>query len=196
MTTKNVISIKNRAGEVFPIRVDPDDYDMLIEMGPWHMSSEGYACHSNGNRTVLMHRVVMGLEGGDGKIVDHKNRNRTDNRRSNLRVVSASENQRNRSKHKVGGSKFIGVSRTKSGFMARMRDLDGEQYYIGHYRHAVDAAEAYDRERIRLGLSPVNFPPEIYAQPSLFTAEEYRKFILEARAKDIAFKQTKKESKE
>ena len=52
---------------------------------------------------VYAHRQAAGVGGvkgskGKGKVVDHKNRVRGDNRRSNLRVVSKGANNRNRGK--------------------------------------------------------------------------------------------------
>ncbi|GAH21431.1 unnamed protein product, partial [marine sediment metagenome] len=40
------------------------------------------------NIQIPMHRQILGLKPGDGKIVDHINRNPLDNRRVNLRIVS------------------------------------------------------------------------------------------------------------
>ncbi len=46
--------------------------------------------------SVSMHRQIMGLVRGDGKIVDHINRDSLDNRRGNLRLCTYSENNKNR----------------------------------------------------------------------------------------------------
>lgn len=55
-----------------------------------------YACrnsHANGGKRVYMHRQILGEPVG---IVDHLDGNGLNNQRSNLRVGSHSENQRNR----------------------------------------------------------------------------------------------------
>lgn len=57
----------------------------------WCLNGRGYAMGSPG----LLHRVVLGLEKGDGSEVDHLNRDKLDNRRTNLRLVEHSENVRN-----------------------------------------------------------------------------------------------------
>lgn len=47
------------------------------------------------NKESKIHRIVMGLSKGDNLIIDHINRNGLDNRKSNLRIVSTSINNRN-----------------------------------------------------------------------------------------------------
>jgi len=67
--------------------------------------------------SVFMHRHIMGLSRGDGKVVDHINRDSLDNRRSNLRICTRSENNKNRvlpeqtvckRGHTLGGKRWIG----------------------------------------------------------------------------------------
>ena len=58
-----------------------------------HLTPDGYIQSRKNNRTVLVHRFV--INAGPETIVDHVNRVRTDNRRHNLRFVTASENRKN-----------------------------------------------------------------------------------------------------
>lgn len=57
----------------------------------WSLNGSGYAGNSRG----LMHRLISGCEPKDGKVVDHINGDRLDNRRSNLRVCDHRANARN-----------------------------------------------------------------------------------------------------
>lgn len=60
--------------------------------------------------TERMHRMVMGLNKGDGLVVDHINGDGLDNRKCNLRVVTVKENSVNVAKHRGNNSGYKGVS--------------------------------------------------------------------------------------
>lgn len=72
---------------------DLEDYDK-IEPYNWHKDSNGYIVASL-NKHTKMHRLVMGATNPDIK-VDHIYHNKFDNRKSQLRLVSDSQNQQNR----------------------------------------------------------------------------------------------------
>jgi hypothetical protein len=80
--------------------VDDEDFEELI-CHKWHLSL-GYPAltlYENPRRTkhLRMHAMIAG-QPPTGKVVDHKNGNKLDNRRENLRFVSRSLNNRNRQK--------------------------------------------------------------------------------------------------
>lgn len=146
--------------ELFAI-VDDKDYALLKER-KWYLSVHGYAVSTvhrkgcgrtsdNRNINTAMHRFIMNAP--LGFFIDHINGNRLDNRRSNLRIVSAKENCWNRRAKTEG---YIGVSKAKSGKW-RVR-VDATQY--GEYEDAVTAALVYDHV-VRLLRGPIatnNFP--------------------------------------
>lgn len=72
-----------------------------------------FKCVVTGKRSqILLHRLVMGAVGGE--MIDHKSTNTLDNRRSNLRFCTASQNLINRRKRRSpASSKYKGVSWNK-----------------------------------------------------------------------------------
>ncbi len=82
--------------------------------------------------TVLMHREILGLESGDGRIGDHILIEGTlDNRRSNLRIASPSQSNANRRlpSHNTSGTK--GVRQKKNGKFEALATWKWKQHYLG-----------------------------------------------------------------
>lgn len=102
------------------IRIDAEDL-VLAESG-WYLN-EGYAFRLENGRTVYLHRQILGLTRGDGMEVDHINRNRLDNRRSNLRLVTRAQQMQNVTPRSGGTSRFRGVSfdRRDNRWIAQMK---------------------------------------------------------------------------
>lgn len=95
----NCIELSGKHGKGKVAIVDADTFEKYGHLR-WHLSNWGYAMRRVGGRntpkkTILLHRLVMDAKSGE--IVDHRNRNKLDNRRINLRICSISENNRNRS---------------------------------------------------------------------------------------------------
>lgn len=92
-----------------------DDADLPLVGGHrWClMAKDGYAGRTDRSgekqRTVLLHRVIMGLTPGDGREVDHRNGDGLDCRRANLRIVTHAENGQNRVRVH-GLSRYRGVT--------------------------------------------------------------------------------------
>jgi hypothetical protein len=91
-------------------------------------------------RSVSMHRQILGLVPGDGKFGDHANRDTLDNRDSNLRVATRSENNRNSIRRAGPGLK--GAIRNGPYFKGAIW-IEGKQIYLGSFRTAEAAHAAY-----------------------------------------------------
>jgi hypothetical protein len=65
-------------------------------------------CRIGSDKTYSLTRMLM--QAGENELVDHRNRNPLDNRRSNLRIVSSRQNAINRTPNSSTG--YIGVSIT------------------------------------------------------------------------------------
>jgi DNA-directed RNA polymerase specialized sigma24 family protein len=125
--------------------VDAADYEWLTQWR-WSLHSGGYAQRSiriDGRwRTVGMHRIILGLEPGDGLEGDHVNGKRLDNRRSNLRVVPHAGNAQNRTTA-WGSSDFVGVTyRPQYGTWIAHAKVKGTRRTIGSFAREMDAAAA------------------------------------------------------
>lgn len=91
--------------------VDDDDFEWLNQW-KWNFH-KGYAGRSayidDGKRRVLfMHREI--IKTPIGLITDHKDRNKLNNQKSNLRLCGKSQNRVNSNKNPLSTSKFKGVS--------------------------------------------------------------------------------------
>jgi len=95
--------------------------------------------HRHGERKFrYLHRLIMGL---DGPNVDHKNNNGLDNRRSNLRHCTQSQNMANcRQRNQA---RYRGVWK-KSGRYRALIAVAGKRKYVGSAATAEEAARLYD----------------------------------------------------
>lgn len=123
--------------------VDDEDYETLMQW-KWYWSG-GYAVTWDGRK---MHRMIM--KPSPDYEVDHRNGNRLDNRRGNLRLASDAEQARNRKKYANKSSSFKGVSwETRDKRWRAYIKIGGKMNYLGHYEFESDAATAYDEAAIR-----------------------------------------------
>ncbi len=74
--------------------------------------------------------------------IDHINRNRSDNRLTNLRECTRQENMRNVPKHKDNRSGYKGVFPNRKKWSAQICK-DGRKYHLGTYSTPAEAYEAY-----------------------------------------------------
>lgn len=113
-------------------------------------STRGYLQGRLQGKNVRAHRVAWCHYYGawpTGQI-DHINRDKTDNRISNLRDVSASENMRNTHRAPDAGL----IPRPNGRWQVQLR-RGGEQHYGGTFSNKQEAAEARDRLRDQLDQS-------------------------------------------
>lgn len=130
--------------------VDDEDFDFLNRW-KWYATRIGktfYAVRSErigrSNKRVCMHRAI--LQSQSGIMVDHKNGDGLDNRRSNLRNCSKVENQRNQGIRQDNQSGFKGVC-WENGKQKWRADISiyRRRKFLGHYATKEEAAIAYNK---------------------------------------------------
>lgn len=90
-------------------------------------------------------RRIWTTEQMKGLLVDHKDQNKLNNQRSNLRLATHSENQANRGLHPKNRSGFKGVSWNKNARKwAASIQFQGKRIYLGLYLTKEQAAVAYN----------------------------------------------------
>lgn len=153
----NLIAISNRAGETIA-HAQVDAEEATLGEYCWLMQSGGYAVRVfrdafKKQHSVLMHRAVLGLSFGDGLHVDHINRDKLDNRKSNLRVVTLEQNAQNRPSNRGSTSQHRGVSwatdrskwRANASLGGRGRS---KSFSLGYFDNELEAAAAASEFRI------------------------------------------------
>lgn len=128
------------------VRIDIADID-LVTRHQWRLSSEGYAVRSETvdgkKQTLYLHREVT--QPPDGMVVDHRNRDRLDCRRENLRVVTHSENNSNTAPRSSTGFKGVYYHRVSGKYLAQLCNR-GRVRHLGLFASAEAAAQAWLRE--------------------------------------------------
>ncbi len=112
--------------------ISPEDAEWIARSA-WSIDTQGYVSGARGRLHVLIARPAAGT------VADHRNRNRLDNRRENLRCVSAIVNARNHGRHSTNTSGVTGVCfDARSGRWRAYIDAGG-RHELGTFRQKDEA---------------------------------------------------------
>lgn len=138
---------------------DLEDYDKIKDYYWW--VSHGYIVtqyRDGSKKQIRMHNLITGW-----KLVDHKNRNRADNRKENLREATAATNAMNKSPKTSSGVTGVGLNNRKNRWVAHIcinrkiihlgafvniedaikARLEGEAKYFGEFSPSIDLFDRY-----------------------------------------------------
>ena len=150
--------------------VDSQDYEYLNQW-KWYCSQYGYAVRRGARddfgkrKTYFMHRVVNKTP--DNLHTDHKNGDRLDNQRANLRNATQQQNNWNKSTQNIknpGTSRYKGVSLYKrTGKWCSAIKINGRLSHLGSFDCEFDAAKCYDVHAVKYRgeFAKVNFNGKI-----------------------------------
>jgi hypothetical protein len=150
--TYRLVPVLVKAGSTTWAKVDIIDFDNIIRT-IWRLSTSGYAkCDGINPR---MHRRIMETKLScplsDSDLVDHKNRNKLDNRRANLRLATKSQNGFN-ALQKKNVSGYAGVIerrwKTKTTYSARI-NYYRQVIVLGTFDDPIEAAYVRDQAALQ-----------------------------------------------
>lgn len=127
--------------------VDDEDFDYFNQ---WKWSFDGgYAIRMSPKKTYL-HRLVNKTP--DELETDHKNMDKLDNRKCNLRSCSGSQNQANKpyaQKNKKSSFRGVNWFKRDSNWQAQIGGKKNKKH-IGYFKKEEDAAIAYNKAAIQM----------------------------------------------
>ncbi len=156
-------------------KCDTDDWFNTLINFKWcsflpRKGASPYVVAWDGLKSSKMHRKVLNLT--DSKVlVDHKDRDTLNNRKSNLRVATANQNQYNKGLIKRNTSGLIGVNlKENRRTWSYEIKYEGKYIYRGKFKTKEEAAVARDLTALYIQeeFAVLNFPDRI---------EEYRKIL-------------------
>lgn len=122
---------------------DTEDWNKLLNYC-WRKENEYAVAYDKSGKDIRMHRIIMNCPAD--KEVDHIYQvscGVCDNRKSNLRICSIAENNRNRSFMSNNTSGVIGVNwdKNRNKWMSRI-EYKGKTYHLGRYEKFEDAVKS------------------------------------------------------
>jgi hypothetical protein len=144
------IILEKRDGTKLVCLIDTQDYALVKgyrwsaykdHHGKTHYVETNIRGDGSVNTSIAMHRILL----PELDEIDHENGNGCDNRRSNLRAATHSQNVANRVKWKSSSSRFLGVYRRKDQKRFRAQiTVRGTRINLGSFLSEDDAARGYD----------------------------------------------------
>lgn len=131
--------------------IDLADLDLVKKIS-WTIDPRGYVVGrpAGAKRSITMHRLLMCENGNIRVVVDHRDRDKLNNRRGNLRLCTQGENSRNTNIPKNNTSGAKGVSLDANGRWRARIWKDMKEIRIGTFISFEEAIVAYDNEAHRL----------------------------------------------
>ena len=123
--------------------IDSDDVERVSGMKWFKCPVYGYALgrRRGEKRLIRLSRFIIGAK--KGQEVDHINRDRLDNRKANLRIVTHQQNTWNMSKHKDGKyPKGVTKNLPYSDKFRAQLCVDGKNMHLGYFKRVGDAIAA------------------------------------------------------
>jgi hypothetical protein len=135
-----VIPLKNNKGEIIAHSIVDDDIWHKCMEYKWHKTPQDYAQGIVDKKIIMLHQFILG-KSDSTTIIDHVNRKKLDNKRSNLRFSTFAQNSQNRNKQIGTKNTYIGTSFRDDN---KKWEVHSSGKYLGCFENQLDAAKHYD----------------------------------------------------
>lgn len=125
-------------GDIY--KIDIDDLERC-QQHSWVKDTRGYFVSNIKHKVTPLHRFILCIK--DSKVVtDHINGDKSDNRKTNLRMCSQNQNGKNVKTKKNNHWGITGVKKTPSGSWVAYITVDGKTIHIGTFNSKLNAIDA------------------------------------------------------
>ena len=140
----SIMKLYSRLGNVIAeTTIDSEDVERIL-LHKWCLN-DGYAYSRINGIGVFLHKYIIGL----GGVIDHINRDKLDNRKSNLRPVTVQQNNMNKGPQRNNRLGIKGVSVEGPGYRAVIK-FNRKTIILGHFDDPFSAAAAYNNAAVEL----------------------------------------------
>ena len=121
--------------------IDYDDYEK-IKNYCWYETKQGYIATREpiNKKIILLHKFIFSQNG----TIDHINRNRKDNRKQNLRIVTIQQNTMNKSLQKNNKSGYKNINKHKNKWQVRIT-RNKKVFNIGEFKTLEQTIQERDK---------------------------------------------------
>lgn len=127
----NILVTNKKKGDVYAI-IDIEDYHIVSKYN-WYLDTRGYVVSKCKGKVLYMHILILSKK--EGYVIDHKDGNKLNNKRENLRHLTVAQNSQNVKLDK----EFIGIS-----YLRGKYQVNCSNKYLGVYKTKEEAAKMYD----------------------------------------------------
>lgn len=134
-----VVLYDNKRKEIARTLIDLEDVEK-IKSYKWHLNDSGYTTCNVKGKNIRLHRLIMKVS--DDKEIDHIYHDLLDNRKSQLRICTNSQNSMNR---KVKGYSWEKGRQKWQTYI----EINGKRIFLGYFKIKSEAKEARKQAEIK-----------------------------------------------
>jgi hypothetical protein len=144
-----IIRIFDRYGDIkAETIIDSEDYNKVKDY-KWHVSAGAIKTDID-RKKLNLSNLILGIINSRQIVIDHIDRNKLNNRKSNLRLATHRQNDCNKivRKDSVSGYKGVQLHKQTGKWRARIK-VDYKNIHLGLFEDILDAAKAYNEAALR-----------------------------------------------